>query len=152
MAVLTQAEVDCLIAELDPHVGTEEDREAIGRIALAKYLTEIPQFGENYCPDGVTDNNVVLQSDVAINVARKTIGHFVKLINVASDSEKLAEFQMKYAKRKARKLMAKELFVTGEPVVIEFYRSLFKNPENQAAIERLMKHTFQVIRSNFEEN
>ncbi|CAI2737289.1 unnamed protein product [Dicrocoelium dendriticum] len=152
MTVLTKAEADCLLAELDPYVDTEAEREALGRMAFTKFVTEIPGFGENFCTTGVTDINDVLQSDAAIETALQTIEEFVNLINISPDIEKLAEFLTEYAETKALKLMSKELYVTAEPVFVEFYRSLVNSAENQDAVERLMRHAFETVRNCLEGN
>ncbi|CAH8662895.1 unnamed protein product [Dicrocoelium dendriticum] len=71
MSVLTQAEVDCLLTEMDPYVNTEEEREALGLKAFTKYFAEIPGFGERFCTEEEKDLNVVLHSDAVKNIARQ---------------------------------------------------------------------------------
>ncbi|CAH8662884.1 unnamed protein product [Dicrocoelium dendriticum] len=92
MSVLTPAEVDCLLTELDPYVDTEEEREALGLKAFTKYFAEIPGFGERFCTEDEKDLNVVLHSDAVKNLARQAIEHIVEFINAASDTEKLDRY------------------------------------------------------------
>ncbi|CAH8662909.1 unnamed protein product [Dicrocoelium dendriticum] len=150
MSVLTQAEVDCLLTELDPYVDTEEEREALGLKAFTKYFAEIPGFGERFCTEDEKDLNVVLHSDAVKNLARQAIEHIVEFINAASDTEKLDGYLRAYAESYATMFLKRKLHSNAEPIVIEFYKSILKSAENQAAMERLMKHVFQVVRSYFD--
>ncbi|CAI2737288.1 unnamed protein product [Dicrocoelium dendriticum] len=150
MAVLTPTETDCLLLELEPLVDTAAKKECLGVRQFTRLFTEDKQLAELFHSAGIKDINTVLRSDAVRDNGLKAIENFLKLISVASDAEKLAEYLEERAKSVASQNVTKEICLAAEPIIIDFYKGLVKSNESQAAIEKLLKHTYKILLSSME--
>ncbi|CAH8662925.1 unnamed protein product [Dicrocoelium dendriticum] len=147
MPPLTKAEVDSLLAELGPQVNTEADKIALGVQAYRKFLTAYPQYIALFSRLQGLDINNVFQSDGIKYYGRTFVDDIVKFVQAAADDAQFKKALEDNGKAHTTRNVTKDQFMSGEPIFIDFFKSALKKPENQAAVEKLLKAIFPTVAS-----
>ncbi|KAA3680140.1 uncharacterized protein DEA37_0008336 [Paragonimus westermani] len=144
MAVLTQGEVDSLVAELGPRL---ENLEEFGMSIYKELFTAHPEYITLFSKlQGLTLDNV-MQSE-GIKYYGRTLATELKLIvtNAANASE-LEAILVKNSKDHSTRNVTSDQFLSGEPVFVKYFNELLTKDENKAAMEKLLKHAMPAIAS-----
>ncbi|VDP67586.1 unnamed protein product [Echinostoma caproni] len=145
MTVLTQAQVDSILADLHSHIDTTEHVTEMGVSIYKALFAAHPEYISHFSKlQGLTKDNVA--SSEGIKYYGRTLGEeLVHLIKAAHDHAALEARIVQNGKDHTQRKVTKEQFTGAAPIFIKFFQGLLKKPEDQAAIEKLFNHVMPAI-------
>ncbi|KAA0199099.1 Globin-3 [Fasciolopsis buskii] len=140
MTVLTQSQVDSILADLAHHIDTTEHKTEMGVSIYKTLFGAHPEYISYFSKlQGLTKDNVA-QSEGIKYYGRTLAEELVSLIKAASDSKALEERIAKGGADHKSRPVTKEQFTDAEPLFVKFFHDILTKPENKAAMEKLLKH------------
>ncbi|KAF5405739.1 Myoglobin [Paragonimus heterotremus] len=148
MAPLTQTEVDGIMSELSPFLASDAKKVELGLGAYKALLTAKPEYIPLFSKlQGLTIDNV-FQSEGIKYYARTLVEDLVKMLKTAAKDDELQKVLVQSGHQHTSRKVTKQQFMNGEPIFIDYFNKTLSKPENKAAMEKFLKHSFPVIANN----
>ncbi|THD25867.1 Myoglobin 2 [Fasciola hepatica] len=145
MAVLTQTQIDSILADLAHHTDTTEHITEMGVSIYKTLFAAHPEYISYFSKlQGLTKDNVG-QSE-GIRYYGRTLGEeLIRLLKAASNPSVLEERIVQGAKDHKARPVTKDQFTGAAPIFIKFFQGLLKKQEDKDAIEKFLLHVMQAI-------
>ncbi|KAF6768145.1 hypothetical protein AHF37_09132 [Paragonimus kellicotti] len=148
MAPLTQAEVDGVVAELNPFLTSDDKKIELGLGAYRALLCAKPEYIQMFTKlQGLTVDNV-FQSEGIKYYAKTLVEDLVKMLMSASQDDEIQKLLIHSGNQHTSRKVNKQQFMSGESIFIDYFNKTLRKPENKAAMEKFLKHSFPVIADN----